>query len=138
MSTVRYMLDTNIVSYLVKQRYPEIDDRLARLEDHDYCISVITRSELMFGLHRAESALRSRQVTLRFLDHVQTLPWTNTEADTHARLCARLHVAGTPIGILDEMIAAHAIALGATLVTNNVRHFGRLQPELTIENWVAG
>lgn len=138
MSTVRYMLDTNIVSYLVKQRYPEIDDRLARLEDHDYCISVITRSELMFGLHRAESALRSRQVTLRFLDHVQTLPWTNTEADTHARLRARLHVAGTPIGILDEMIAAHAIALGATLVTNNVRHFGRLQPELTIENWVAG
>jgi tRNA(fMet)-specific endonuclease VapC len=137
-TTLRYMLDTDTVSYLVKRRFPSIEARLEMLEPDAYGISVVTRSEMLFGLHLASPALRSFDVTQLFLNHVRTLKWDEDAADVHARLRAELQKSGKQMSSLDLMIAAHAIALRVTLVTNNLRHFGRLQPELTVENWVAG
>jgi tRNA(fMet)-specific endonuclease VapC len=131
------MLDTDTVSYFVKGRFSSIQDRMLALDSSEYCISVITRSEILFGLHLASTSSRSQIVARQFLAHVQTLDWGRREADIHARIRAQLRKAGIPMSDMDLLIAVHAISIGATLVTNNIRHHGRLEPELTIENWVT-
>jgi tRNA(fMet)-specific endonuclease VapC len=138
MTTPAYLLDTDIVSYSTRGRYRTIAERIAQLEPSDYAISVMTRAELLFGLHQAPATHPSHLRIRRFLGEVQILDWGQDAADTYARLRYQLKAKGTPIDHLDLMIAAHAISLGAILVTNNVRHHGRLAPELAIENWVDG
>jgi tRNA(fMet)-specific endonuclease VapC len=129
-----YVLDTNTVSAALKGN-PALDRRLQDLPSARWCISAITRSELRFGIARRPEAVRLAQVVEAFLLLARTEAWNARAADVHGRLRARLASNGRRIGDFDEMIAAHAIALGAILVTDNTRHFSRV-PDLRVENWI--
>jgi tRNA(fMet)-specific endonuclease VapC len=129
-----YMLDTNAVSAVMRGN-PLMDERLLQLDPADWCISAVTHSEICYGL-----ALRPEATTLiraadAFLAVATTLAWDSAAAAGHGRLRAQLRQAGTPIGDFDEMIAAHALSVGAVLVTDNERHFRRI-PGLPVENWI--
>jgi tRNA(fMet)-specific endonuclease VapC len=131
-----YMLDTNAVSAVMRGN-PLMDDRLLQLDPADWCISAVTHSEICYGL-----ALRPEATTLiraadAFLAVATTLAWDAVAAAVHGRLRAQLRQAGTPIGDFDEMIAAHALSVGAVLVTDNERHFRRTSG-LPVENWIRG
>ncbi len=128
-----FMLDTDTASYIIKGNAPAIDARLRLLKIRQVCISAISRAELRFGVQRSGSRRLAAEVE-RFLNGVYTLPWDEAAADRFAEVRADLERTGTPIGIMDTMIAAHAKAIQATLVTNNVKHF-RLVKDLPIENW---
>ena len=131
-----YLLDTNAVSAALRGS-PGIDQRLLQLEPGDWSISAVTHSELRYGLALKPDALRLARLVDGFLQTATTAPWDAAAAEVHGRLRATLRLRGTPIGDFDEMIAAHALALGAVLITDNVRHFG-LVPGLVVENWQRG
>lgn len=130
------MLDTDIASYVIKGNAPKVDARLRNLDVRRVCISAVTRGELRFGVKLLPGANRLSAEVERFLNGVHTLPWDEAAADQFADVRADLHQNGTPIGSMDTMIAAHAKATGAILVTNNVKHF-RLVKGLSVENWTA-
>ena len=129
-----YLLDTNAVSAALKGN-AEIDRRLRELPTAQWCISAVTRAELRFGVARRPEASRLAQVVDAFLSVARTEAWDARAADAHGYLRAVLASKGKRIGDFDEMIAAHALALGSTLVTDNVRHFSRVDG-LRIENWI--
>jgi tRNA(fMet)-specific endonuclease VapC len=131
---MRYLLDTNAVSVALRG-HAGIDAKLSELEGGDWCISAITRAELRYGVALKPEAKQLPRLVNAFLDVADTAPWDAAAADTHGKLRAALRKAGTPIGDFDEMIAAHALALGCVLVTDNVQHFKRVKG-LKIENWV--
>ena len=131
-----YMLDTNAASAALRGT-AALDMRLQRLEASLWCISAVTRAELRYGVALRPEAVRLARCVDAFLQAVITMPWDAAAADRHGELRARLRKAGTPIGDFDEMIAGHALALGAVLVTDNTRHF-RLVDGLAVENWIRG
>ena len=128
------MLDTDTASYIIKGNAPAIDARLRLLKTRQVRISVVTRAELRFGVRRLSGANRLAAEIEIFLSGVQTLSWDEAAADQFAEVQADLERMGTPIGSMDTMIAAHAKAIQATLVTSNTRHF-RFVKGLSIENW---
>lgn len=134
---MRYMLDTNILIYLIKNRPPEVATKVNTLAEHDeLCMSFFTWAELLKG---AERSTRREEVLRQFDLLVRRIPVryaVSRELCQHyARHFTRLREAGTPIGANDLWIACHALADGCTLVTNNVREFERIEG-LMIENWV--
>jgi tRNA(fMet)-specific endonuclease VapC len=129
-----YMLDTDTVSYLMRGKSHALDARVASTPSRRLCISSVTRGELLFGLHLKEGAHQLTRLVEMFLNRVQCLPWDEAAATHFAAVAAELHKSGKPIGSMDTMIAGHAISLGAILVTNNSRHFGRVAG-LKSENW---
>lgn len=133
MPTLRYMLDTNVVSELVRRPTEEIAQRAAEQEPGTIAISIIVAAELRYGAERRRSTRLSGQLEA-VLSAISTLPM-EAPADAHYGLIrAALERAGRPIGHNDLLIAAHARALGATLVTRNVREFSRV-PGLAIDDW---
>jgi len=133
---VRYLLDTDTCSYLIDGRFVEVQQRALSLPINDLAISVITRSELRFGVELKKSYKLDRLVN-SFLSEFQCLPWTASCADIHAAIRAQLQRSGSPIGGFDTLIAAHALALDMTLVTHNTRHFEKV-PGLRLADWVNG
>ena len=131
-----YMLDTDIVIFVLRGRHPEIDRRIGQLAPSQHCISMATYAELMFGIQHQPSGHVTRDQLARFLDSTTVLDLGREAAEVYARLRYRLNRQGMPIESMDLLIAAHAISIGAILVTNNVKHFERLAPDLTIENWI--
>lgn len=134
---ILYMLDTDIASYVIKSRYPEIQDRLAQLDASHVCISAVTRAELMFGLKRLPGEHRLQVLARRFLKTVKVLPWAEDAADFYAEIRHQLSTERQQIGDLDMMVAAHSLAVAAILVTNNTRHYARIAAPLMLENWVT-
>ena len=132
-----YMLDTDTASYLIRGASAHLDRRVASVAEDELCISVITRAELLLGVRLKSEAHRLAKLVDMFLSRVPSAPWDDSAADHFATIAAQLSSRGTPIGTMDTMIAGHAIALGATLVTNNRRHFSRVA-YLHTENWVLG
>ena len=132
----RYLLDTNIVSYFIRGVNATLIARVAQaLEAQTATISVITRAELRFGqAGLAPSDKRHRAVEL-MLTQLTVLPWTVAAADTFGPLKMSLQRQGTPIGDMDTLIAAHALAEQCTLVTHNVRHFKHI-PQLKVQDWM--
>ncbi len=130
------MLDTDIASYAIRGRTPSVDRMLTSVGGGNVCISVITRAELVYGIQILPSDHQIHLLTQRFVDETITLSWGEDAADIYAKIRHELTTSGRPIGDRDMMIAAHAIAMGAVLVTNNTRHHGRLAHLLQIENWV--
>lgn len=133
---MRYLLDTDTASYSIRGSFPALDARLAKAAPHDMAISVITRAELLFGLEKRGNPRGLARVVHAFLDRMTILPWDNAAADTFAKVRAQLERQGTQIGIADTMIGAHALALKAALVTNNLKHFQNVRG-LRLENWIA-
>lgn len=131
-----YLLDTDMCSYAVRGTSLALDHRLATAPPGTLAISAVTRAELMFGLEKRGNPRALVRLVHGFLDHVLVKPWDSNAADNFAALRARLERDGTPIGVFDTMIAGHALALGATLVTNNGRHFRKVKT-LAIENWTG-
>ena len=128
------MLDTDTASYLIRGKPPALDARISAAAPDDLCISAVTRGELLFGVKLKPGAHRLSRIVDQFLARVRCLPWDEAAATHFATVAFELHRAGTPIGTMDAMIAGHALAVHAVLVTNNERHFSRVAG-LTVENW---
>ncbi len=131
------MLDTDVASYAIKGRSPEITARLKQVELSLVCISAVTRAELIYGLKSLPSTHRLHHIVQQFLELVNVLCWDGEAADYYAEIRHQLTGKGQPIGELDMMIAAHALAAGAVLVTNNQRHFERIGLPLRLASWVT-
>jgi tRNA(fMet)-specific endonuclease VapC len=134
---MRYMLDTDISSYIVKGGYGPVEQHLARTSPSDICISAMTRVELLYGLKALSQRHPLHQAVHRFLKVTTTLPWDAEAADFFAEIKHEMKSGATPIGEMDMLIAAHAIAEDAVLVTNNTRHFKRIKLPLMLANWTA-
>jgi tRNA(fMet)-specific endonuclease VapC len=132
--TTLYMLDTNAASEALRG-HPAFDARLQALAPGQWCISAVTCSEIRYGVAKRPEAVRLHRLVEEFLRIVPILPWDAKAANRHGELRAGLKARGTPIGDFDEMIAAHALSLGAVVVTDNTRHFARV-PSLVLENWL--
>lgn len=131
-----FMLDTDTASYVIKGTAPTIDRRLLSLNVGQVCISAVTRAELKFGVRQLGRAPRLTARVEAFLNQVRNLPWDDAAADEFAEVRTALERSGTPIGAMDTMIAAHAKAVRAILVTNNLKHFRRVHG-LALENWLT-
>ncbi len=131
---VRYLLDTNTVSYVIKGNFPQVRERLSKVPIHEVGISVITEAELLFGVARMPQAAKLGIVVEEFLRRVEVLVWDSAAARVYGSLRATLEENGEPMGNLDLMIAAQALAAGATLVSND-RVFRRVKG-LRIEDWI--
>jgi tRNA(fMet)-specific endonuclease VapC len=132
----RILLDTDICIELLRSRAPALFGRLRRRKIGSVGISVITLAELHYGVFRSRTPERNRIALARFCAPLAVHPFDRGVTPVYGRIRAALAAAGTPIGPHDLLIAAHAIALKATLVTNNEREFLRV-PGLTVENWVT-
>jgi tRNA(fMet)-specific endonuclease VapC len=130
-----HMLDTDTASYLIKGKSPSIKAGLAALVPSTICISVMTRAELQYGLKRLPADHRLHLAVRQFLKLVRILPWDTDAADWYAEIRHQLVSTGQPIGEIDMMIAAHALSVGAVLITNNSRHYERIEAPLILENW---
>jgi tRNA(fMet)-specific endonuclease VapC len=133
---MKYMLDTDISSYIIKGGYGAVEQHLSRTSPTDICISAMTRAELLYGLKALPSRHHLHQAVNRFLKVTTMLAWDGEAANFHAEIKYQLRSDGTPIGDMDMLIAAHAIAADATLVTNNTRHFKRIKLPLMMTNWM--
>ena len=131
---MRYLLDTDTCIYALKRHEAVVQQVLSHRRS-ELAISVITEAELRFGAATRASP-RGRAAIEAWLLRLETLDFTSAEAEAYADIRARLRRAGTPIGELDTLIAAHALAQDLVLVTNNVREFRRV-PGLALENWTA-
>jgi tRNA(fMet)-specific endonuclease VapC len=129
----RYLLDTNIASYVIKGNIPRVRERLLRVPMAQLAISAVTEAELLFGAARKPEAVRLKVAVEEFLLRVEALPWDSKAARHYADVRATQEHHGKPMGNLDMMIAAHALAVEAVLVTND-RAFRRLG-KLKLEDW---
>jgi tRNA(fMet)-specific endonuclease VapC len=131
------MLDTDITSYLIKGRDVALENRFRSIHPSSISISTVVCAELAFGLRRLPSTHTLQIDVPFFLNAIRLLSWDKKCADCYADIRHSLTQSGQLIGELDMMIAAHAIAIGAVLVTNNTRHYERIPLPLKLENWVA-
>jgi len=129
----RYLLDTNTVSYTIKGNVPRVRERLQKVPVSDVAISVITEAELRFGVQKYPAATRLKVIVQEFLSLVDIRAWDSEAARHYATLRAIVEREGRLMGNLDIMIAAHAMALGAVLVSGD-RVFRRVKG-LLIEDW---
>jgi len=129
----RYLLDTNTASYAIKGDVPQVREHLLKIPTTDVAISVITEAELRFGVVRLSNPKRIAVAVEEFLKYVDIYPWTSAAAREYADLRASVERDGRPMGNMDLMIAAHALALGIVLVTSD-RVFERVKG-LKLEDW---
>jgi len=130
----RYMLDTNTVSQLLKG-HPNVTRRVVDVPMASLCISVITEGELLFGLAKRPDAKRLHTAVRELLRRVDVMPWNSAIAERYGPLRAELERQGRALGALDLLIATHAFATNAVLVTND-RAFAQVVG-LQIEDWSA-
>ncbi|WP_228257895.1 type II toxin-antitoxin system tRNA(fMet)-specific endonuclease VapC [Pseudoxanthomonas winnipegensis] len=135
MSRVLYLLDTNICIYIINRRPPRVFEHFAGLQIGQVAISSITGAELDYGVAKSGSQ-RNRQALDKFLAPLDVLSFDEAAMRRYGALRSGLERQGTPIGAMDQLIAAHALALDAVLVSNNLREFERV-PGLRLENWVS-
>jgi tRNA(fMet)-specific endonuclease VapC len=129
----RYLLDADTVSYALRGQ-GRVADRILQHPPSELCISSITLAELGF-VAESKKSQKPRRAIRNFVSDVAVVPFDDGAAERFAVVAARLAKAGTPIGVLDTLVAAQALSLGLTVVTNNTRHFGRV-PGLKVENWL--
>lgn len=129
-----YMLDTNICIYAMKNKPEKVLQRLKEEINDGVCISSITLAELEYGMKHSSNPAKNEQALLRFLLPFDVLPFGAAAASEYGEIRAYLQKAGTPIGAMDMLIAAHAKSENIVLVTNNTREFERVVG-LELENW---
>ena len=132
---MRYLLDTNICIYIIKQKPTKVFRRFKKLSIGQVAISSITYSELCFGVRKSRNSAQNQAALQQFTAPLEILAYPEEASKDYGEIRADLERKGTPIGPLDTLIAAHARHLGLTLVTNDVSEFSRV-PQLRIENWV--
>jgi len=131
---LRYMLDTDICSYVMKRSNDLLLKRLQKIPVSDVCVSVVTKSELLYGVEVSPRRQQDEAALNAFLGYVEVLEFPDRASSHYAEIRAHLKKLGTMIGGNDLFIAAHARSLGLTLVTHNTREFGRV-PRLATEDW---
>ena len=132
----RFMLDTDTCSYIMKRSHPTVLKRLQAVSVADVCMSVITKAELLYGVEVSPRRAQDAAALVAFFSYVEALDFADNAALHYAEIRADLKKRGTLIGGNDLFIAAHARALGVTLVTNNTAEFARVR-DLTLDNWTA-
>ena len=130
----RFMLDTDICSYILKRSHPLVIKRLQLVPVGDVCMSVVTKVELLYGVEVSPRRTQDAAALAAFLPYVEVIVLSDDVAVHYAEIRADLKKRGTMIGGNDLFIAAHARAQGLTLVTNNTAEFERVSG-LAIENW---
>ncbi|MTJ09204.1 type II toxin-antitoxin system VapC family toxin [Anabaena sp. UHCC 0204] len=129
-----YLLDTNILSELIKNPRGVIFSKIQEVGEDKICTSIIVACESRFGARKKNSPKLIEKLEL-ILDSIEILPLTHPIEEYYAEIRTYLEQQGTPIGGNDLLIAAHAISLNLTVITNNVREFSRV-PNLKVENWL--
>jgi tRNA(fMet)-specific endonuclease VapC len=132
---MRYLLDTNICIYIIKQHPPQVIHRLRSCGIGDVAVSSITLAELEYGAAKSSRPEQNREALLIFASPLEILPFDDDAALHYGDIRAHLERSGQSIGAMDMLIAAHARSIPLTLVTNNTREFARV-PHLLVENWV--
>ncbi len=131
---MKYLLDTNICIYIIKQKPEAVFQRFRRLSVGQVALSTITYSELWFGVQKSKKTAQNEIALQQFTAPLKILPYPEDASKVYGEIRAALERRGTPIGPLDTLIAAHARCLDLTLVTNNAAEFSRV-PKLRVENW---
>ncbi len=130
---VRYLLDTNTASYVIKGNFPRVREHLLKVPMAEVGISSVTEAELRFGVARIPGARKLAVAVEEFLLRLEILPWDSACARHYAELRASLEGVGEPMGNMDMMIAAQALAADAVLATHD-RVFRRVK-KLRVEDW---
>lgn len=131
---IQYMLDTDICSYIIREKPIKVLQRFQSLNMEQLCISVVTYAELIYGVEHSSSKKINRSIVDDFINHLNIMEWDKTAAEQYGKIRAFLQANGNIIGAMDMMIAAHAVSQKMTLVTNNEKHLKKI-PKLNVENW---
>ena len=131
---LRYMLDKDICSYVMKRSHDALLRRLQKVPVSDVCVSVVTKSELLYGVEVSPRRQQDEAALNAFLNYVEILDFPDNASSHYAQIRAQLKKSGKMIGANDLFIAAHARSLGLTLVTHNTQEFRRVN-RLAIEDW---
>jgi tRNA(fMet)-specific endonuclease VapC len=132
---MQYLLDTNICIYLIKQKPSQVLERFQTLALSDIGISSITVAELAYGVFKSQQQEKNRSALMQLLIPLEIIDFDQAAATVYGEIRSDLERRGLVIGAMDMLIAAHALSLGVTLVSNNVREFSRVG-NLSLENWV--
>ena len=131
---MRWMLDTNICIYLIKEQPASALDRFTAHSVGDIGVSVITLAELEHGIAKSRRPARNRAALEQFVSPLEVASFDRESTAVYGRVRTMLEKKGQPIGSMDLLIAAHAISLDVQLITHNVKEFGKV-PGLRIEDW---
>ena len=129
------MLDTNMCSYILKNHPAAVKQKFEEVGAGTICISAIVLAELYYGAARHPKGIVIRREIDNFVSRLNVIPWDENAADHYGSIRASLEKAGTPVGAMEMLIAAHAKSCAATLVTNNLREFDRIKG-LAVVNWI--
>ncbi|MDF1828109.1 MAG: type II toxin-antitoxin system VapC family toxin [Legionellaceae bacterium] len=132
---LNYLLDTNICIYIMKQKPKSVLDKFEQLSVGMVGMSAITYGELFYGAQKSNNSRKAKHMIHQICDYIPPLPLSLKVSELYAELRANLEKQGNTIGNHDLWIAAHALELGTTLVTNNEKEFARIK-QLKLENWV--
>jgi len=132
---MKYLLDTNICIYIIKKKPPEVLQKFSSYPIGEIGLSSITIAELKYGVQKSQQPDRNEKALEKFLVPLEIVNFDYNASIAYGKIRAELESKGTPIGPLDNLIAAHALSLNVTLVTNNTREFLRI-PDLKVINWV--
>ena len=133
---MKFMLDTNTCIYIIKRKPIDVIKRFEKTKISQIGISSITLSELFYGVSKSSRPKQNHMALMQFSAPLEILPYSDEAAQYYGGLRAHLEKQGTPIGSLDMLIAAHALSIASTLVTNNEKEFTRI-PGLKLDNWVG-
>jgi tRNA(fMet)-specific endonuclease VapC len=133
---MRYMLDTNIIIYAIRHPDSPLNKKIRKHLGKDLCISVVTYGELEYGVQKSSRPEQNRTAVRAFLAGIRILDFDMPAAEHFGDIIADLEGKRMRIGDRDTMIAAHARSSGCTVVTHNVREFGRVE-DLAVEDWLT-
>jgi tRNA(fMet)-specific endonuclease VapC len=131
---VKFLLDTNICIYIIKQKPAKVLEVFQKLHPSDVGISSITLAELEYGIAKSQQSEKNRMALNQFLITLEIVKFDEKASNIYGGIRAELERKGLVIGAMDMLIAAHAMSLDLILVTNNVKEFSRI-PNLRLENW---
>ena len=132
---MKYMLDTNICIYVMKNKPDTAVKRFIEHDPSEICVSSVTCAELLYGAEKSKAASRNLTALSLFLSPITILDFDSSAASAYGKLRADLEIKVTPIGSMDMLIAGQAISKSLILVTNNTKDFKRIEG-LALENWV--
>jgi tRNA(fMet)-specific endonuclease VapC len=133
---MKYLLDTNIVAYIINKRPVEVLRKFQSISWNEIAVSSIVVAELWFGVAKSQQKHKNRLALQSFLEPLLIVDFDSVAAEYYANIRVNLEGRGTIIGANDLLIAAHALSLDLTLVSNNVKEFNRVEG-LKIENWIS-
>lgn len=129
-----YMLDTNVIIDIIRKKRVEVLNRLSKIPNDQIFVSVIVYAELEYGASKSSDPEKNRRLVDQFLSPFSIVDYSVEAASAYGEIRNELERKGILIGPYDMLIASHAVALGAVMVTNNVKEYSRI-PFITVQNW---